>query len=80
MATGSKALPTTQEQQVSRAIEHARQAQGKSQTWLANMVGISQPQMSRILAGTRPMTLSETLRACDALGLTASEVLREAGF
>lgn len=80
MATGSKALPTTQEQQVSRAIEDERRRQGMSQARLAELVGISQPQMSRILAGTRAMTLSETIRACDALGLVASDVLREVGF
>lgn len=78
--TGPRALPTTEEQQVARAIEAAMTRQGMSQTRLAGLIGISQPQLSKIFGGTRVMTLPELLRACDALHLVASDVLRKSGY
>lgn len=61
-------------------LRRAMEARGISQQQMAQLIDVSQPHISRILAGTRAMTLPELLRACDALGLVASEVLRKAGY
>lgn len=80
MPSGSRALPTAEELRVVERVGEAMKARGISQAALAAYLGVSQPQVSKILAGQRVMTLPELLRACDVLGLVASEVLRDAGY
>ncbi|GAB3884397.1 hypothetical protein GCM10028802_33280 [Terrabacter terrigena] len=60
-------------------IEEERRARGIGQAQLAEAVGVSQSQVSRILAGKRPATLNELLALCEAVGLPLSETARRAG-
>lgn len=78
MSTGIKTRPTITERAIAAVLDAALERQGMTQTELGTAVGISQPQVSRILKGSRPMTMSEMLNMCKALGLVASEVLEQA--
>jgi len=52
--------------------------QGMTQEHLARTVGISQPQVSQVLRGLKPMTMTEMFTMCKALGLIASAVVEQA--
>jgi len=78
MPTGTKARPTVTEQAIAGILAAARKRQGMSQAELGAAVGISQSQVSNILAGLKPMSMSEMLDMCGALGLVASHVVRQA--
>lgn len=80
MPTGSRTVPTAQQQRVSALIDEARKSANMSQETLAEAMGVSQPLLSRMLAGLKPMTVTELIRACEALNLVPSDVLREAGY
>jgi len=49
-----------------------------TQERLAGVVGVSQSQVSRVLKGLKPMTMTEMFRMCKALGLVASDVVEQA--
>lgn len=57
-----------------------RQRVGKygEQSNLARAAGISQPQLSRYLAGKKSMPMTDLEAICEALHLSLVEVLREA--
>lgn len=78
MSTGIKTNPTVTERAIAAVLDAALERQGMTQTELGDAVGISQPQVSKILSGLKPMTMSEMLNMCKALGLVASEVLEQA--
>jgi len=78
MPTGTKARPTVTERAIALILTAEMQRQGMTQETLAGIVGISQSQVSRILKGLKPMTMSEMLSMCGALGLVASHVVRQA--
>lgn len=78
MPTGTKARPTVTERAMALILATEMQRQGMTQETLAGMVGISQSQVSRVLKGLKPMTMSEMLSMCGALGLVASHVVRQA--
>jgi transcriptional regulator with XRE-family HTH domain len=78
MPTGTKTRPNVTERAIAGVLDAARERQGITQAELAAAVGISQSQVSNILAGRKPMTMSEMLDMCGALGLVASEVVRQA--
>ena len=54
----------------------ARQQQTKQA--LADAVGMSRPQMSKVLAGKKQMDVEELDRVCWALGLNAIDVITQA--
>jgi DNA-binding Xre family transcriptional regulator len=54
------------------------EAQGRSQTWLAAEVGISQSQMSKHLRGERTLNLDQLDAICHALGLHLHDVVQAA--
>ena len=66
------------ESRVMAAIEDARKASGMSQDELANLLGVSQPQVSRMLAGERPATVAELFMMCAALHLDPAVVIAQA--
>lgn len=78
MPTGTKTRPGVTERAIASILNAARERQGITQAELGAAVGISQSQASRALAGLNPMTMSEMLGMCGALGLVASEVLEQA--
>lgn len=60
---------------VASALADAMRRQGVTQSALAEMTGVSQPQWSQILAGRKEMTVGQMLRACEALGIDPKTVL-----
>ena len=78
MPTGTKTLPRNEDLKVAAILERERQRLNMDQVVLGAKVGISQTQISRILDGIKPVTLTEFMQICEALGLVASEVIREA--
>jgi transcriptional regulator with XRE-family HTH domain len=49
-----------------------------TQTALGALIGQSQSQMSKYLAGDRPLNLDEFVTLCDALGLDPVQVVHKA--
>lgn len=80
MPRTSRAPVTTRELAVMQRIDEARRDIGMSQEALASAVGVSQGQVSKLLAGLRPASLSETLKMVEAVGLTLSDVADELGL
>ena len=66
------------ESRVMAAIEDARKSSGMSQDELANLLGVSQAQVSRMLAGERPATVAELFMMCAALNLDPAVVIAQA--
>lgn len=79
MANAPKSLPTSRELAYVQTIGAAAKRLGLTQTALAARAGISQPQVSRILSGERPVTLNELLDLLDAVGLDLADVARDVG-
>lgn len=61
-------------------ISAAADARGMTQEGLARAAGISQPQVSRLLAGKKPVTLTELLPLLESVGLRLSEVADDLGL
>ena len=78
MPSGSKTLPCDEDLKVASILDRERLRQNIDQTNLGAMIGISQSQISRMLDGTKPATLTEFMQICKVLGLVASEVIKEA--
>lgn len=51
---------------------------GMKQRTIAEAIGVSQSQVSKLLRGDRPLEVSQFVAMCDRLGLPPVEVLREA--
>ena len=47
-------------------------------TWFGGIIGVSQSQASKILRGTKPITLDQLHLACEAFGLQTSQIIRMA--
>lgn len=80
MGTSARALPSTRELAVMARIAAAADVLGMTQSDLARAAGISQPQVSKLLAGKKPVTLTELLPLLGAVGLSLSEVADELGL
>ena len=80
MATSPRALPSTRELAVMEKIAAAADGLGLSQADLADAAGVSQSQVSRLLAGKKPVTLTELLPLLDAVGLDLASVARDLGL
>ena len=78
MANAPKGRLEQAELQIAAALEAGRAAKGMSQSALADLVGVHQSQVSRMLSGERPLTIPELLKMCDALGLNAADVIASA--
>lgn len=59
---------------IGKNIDLARNAAGLSQRALADVTGISQPTLSRIIAGTRTATMPEIILIAEATGTTAGQL------
>jgi len=79
MPRGSKTLPSQREKTIMRALQDVREERGISQATVAEVLGISQGQVSRLEAGVRPITLTELLTFCEVVGVSLSEVASAAG-
>lgn len=77
MGTSARALPTARELAVMERIAQAADARGLSQSDLAHAAGISQPQVSRLISGKKPVTLTELLPLLSAVGMSLAEVARD---
>ena len=78
MSSGIKTRPNSVDLAVVWILDVERGRQGMTQVALAAEAGISQSQVSRVLGGIKPVTLTEMLRMCEALGLVASAVVEQA--
>jgi DNA-binding Xre family transcriptional regulator len=78
MPSGIKTRPKSLDLTVMSLLDVERERQGMSQTQLGEAVGISQSQVSRVLDGTKPATITEMLRMCAVLGVVASEIFEQA--
>lgn len=64
--------------EVAKLLETAADELAVSDTTLARLVGISQPQMSIYMRGERSLTIDILDRICSALGLNIVAVMDEA--
>ena len=78
MPSGTKSRPRGVALVVVGLLNDERERQSVTQEYLAALTQISQSQLSRILAGTKSMTVTELFRMCMVLGLTASDLVAEA--
>jgi transcriptional regulator with XRE-family HTH domain len=79
MPSGTKTPAGPRAIAIMREIDRERHERGFSQAMLADAVGISDSQVSRILSGQRPATVPEVLALCEALDISLAEVARRAG-
>ena len=63
---------------VTRRLREAREAQGMSMNQLGSLAGLDQVTISRIEKGERSPTLRSLVKIAAALGVTLSELLKEA--
>ena len=80
VATKSRALPQAPELTILARLDDERERRGLSQVALGARVGLSQPQLSKMLRGEKAVTVTELARLCDALGLRLSDLMRQAGL
>jgi transcriptional regulator with XRE-family HTH domain len=71
---------TASSESVGRAIRHARKEQGYTQEAFALAAGLDRSYMGAIERGEYNLTLDTLLKVSTALGVRASELLREAGL
>lgn len=76
MPRAPKTQPSTTELRAAALLSDELDAQGRSIQWLADAVGLSRPQVSRVLSGQKPVTLTEIEKMCEALGLSMLDVIR----
>lgn len=79
MGRVAKQAPASAELAMTTVIDEVRLERGLTQAQLADAAGISQPLVSRILAGERSATVTELIGLCSAIGLDLSELARRAG-
>lgn len=65
---------------VGELVDRARQAAGLSQRGLADATGISQPTLSRIIAGDRKAKLPEIVAIGEATGHTVAQLTGSTGL
>ena len=78
MAGESKRPQSYVEQEVVRVLRGKRGEQRVTVTALADQVGLSREQLSRILNGHKPATFSEMVDIAAALGVDLGEVVTKA--
>lgn len=76
MPRGTKTAPGSLELRAAGLIRAELERQGQTIQWLADAVGLSRPQVSKVLSGQKPVTLTEIETMCAALGLDMLEVIR----
>jgi transcriptional regulator with XRE-family HTH domain len=64
--------------EMGKAIESACEAAGLSQRALADLTGISQSTLSRILSGKRTAKMTEIIHIADATGCTVAQLTETA--
>jgi transcriptional regulator with XRE-family HTH domain len=60
---------------VGKELQQAREAAGLTQEQAAFRAGLSRPYVSQLERGLKSPTLEALFRLCDALGITASELI-----
>lgn len=65
---------------VAAALRRARASRRVSQGDLAEMIGVSQPVLSRLESGTENITVDSIVKYAEALGLVAYVTLSEANL
>lgn len=63
---------------VKRAVRVWLAEHGKTQTWLASRIGVSDSVFSRVLSGKLPASLEVAVKIEDVTGIAAREFLRAA--
>ena len=76
--SGPRTRPDALELRAVAVLANELDERGRSRQWLADQIGVSRPQVSKILDGLKPVTLSEVERMCVALGLDILDVIRRA--
>lgn len=61
-------------------IGHECEVRRLTQEVIGAAVGVHQSQVSRILSGARPVTLTELMRLLDLVGMSLSEAAERAGI
>ena len=80
MAQKAKTPPDQRERALVDVVRAAAKGKGIRQKDVAERVGISEAQLSRIFAGQKPVTLMELLAMMDAVGLDFAEVVADLGL
>lgn len=78
MAVRSRAVEDTLGAAVTRIIADAAEASDLAQVTLERRTGIGQSQISRSFSGHRVFSIGEADAMCDALGLSFTQVIRDA--
>lgn len=68
--------PLVSKADVGQRVRALRLAQGMSQTKLADLLGITQSNVSGLERGARSLTIHQVVRLANALGTTTDELLR----
>lgn len=80
MAQRAKTPPDQRERALIELVRATAKDGGIRQKDVAERVGISEAQLSRIFAGQKPVTLMELLAMLDAVGLDLESVVRDLGL
>ncbi len=80
MAQRAKTPPDQRERALIELVRATAKGGGIRQKDVAERVGISEAQLSRIFAGQKPVTLMELLAMLDAVGLDLESVVRDLGL
>lgn len=80
MAQKAKTPPDQRERALVDVVRAAAKDKDIRQKDVAERVGISEAQLSRIFAGQKPVTLMELLAMMDAVGLDFAEVVADLGL
>lgn len=80
MAQRAKTPPDQRERALIDLVRATAKGGGIRQKDVAERVGISEAQLSRIFAGQKPVTLMELLAMLDAVGLDLESVVRDLGL
>lgn len=80
MPAGPKLKPGSLESATVVVLREAIDRSDFSDAEIARRVEISKSQLSRILRGIKPLTMTEFDRICSALGLVPARVLRAAAL
>lgn len=78
MARAPKTAPAALELRAAQLIRTELDAQEQTIQWLADAVGLSRPQVSKVLHGLKPATLTEIELMCGALSMDLIAVIQQA--
>ncbi|PSK96666.1 helix-turn-helix protein [Haloactinopolyspora alba] len=78
MPTGRRGAPSPVAKEIAAVLSRALSETKRTQGEIADQVGVSQSQLSKILRGDRQMDVDQLYMLSGALGIKARDVIHEA--